>query len=156
METHTALMFGYFLGGPRDGWSGLASEKVRCESEYEGRAWLMPAVSYFDEAMRDENHPDHFQGQAEDQLGVLKRGYAESTQYTNAEGVSVAILGEVEDWSVLVCAKAIEVKGSAKLIGSDDLRVDASHYKALSRAMVSLELRAVQVKPGWHIASWEA
>ncbi|KAB7839492.1 hypothetical protein [Streptomyces mobaraensis] len=141
IENHTALMYGYRLGGPADDWVGLASDLTRYSAD--GDSWLMPQVSWATDAMREENHSDHFASAAEERL--VSFGLGELLLRTYSIGP--------DDEGLILAAVVREPDG--KPLALDPVAMsDASQYDApLARALSVLELHAHAAKPEWIWAS---
>ncbi|MCM2430931.1 hypothetical protein [Streptomyces sp. RKAG337] len=144
LENHEALVYGYRLGGPADGWIGLASELVRYN---DGRSsWTMPEVSWSTEAMREENHPDHFAGAAEDRLKEAGLGALQFQTYS---------LGWDEEGHILA-AVVHEPAGGPLILDPVAMGAATEHDASLTRALTVLELRPRTAKPEWIMASYYA
>ncbi|MFI6112715.1 hypothetical protein [Kitasatospora sp. NPDC051164] len=144
VENHEALMYGYRLGGPADGWVGLASDLTWCSAD--GSSWLMPQVSWATEAMREENHSDHFAGAAEERLAASGLSGLRLQTYS---------IGWDDDGHIL--AAVVKEPDGKPLVLDPSAMGAASQYDAvLARALSVLELRARTAKPEWIMASYYA
>ncbi|MFJ5740077.1 hypothetical protein [Streptomyces microflavus] len=146
IENHTAMMYGYRLGGPADNWSGLANELVRCAASTDGSSWLIPQVSWETKGMREENHPDHFAAAAEARLAAS--GLQSLLLWTYS-------LGREDEGHII--AAAIHEPECGPLVLDPGTMAAASQYDAaLAQALSVLELRPHAANPEWITANYYA
>ncbi|MEU6405390.1 hypothetical protein [Streptomyces sp. NPDC046985] len=146
IENHAAMMYGYRLGGPADGWAGLANELVRCTDSIDGSSWLMPRVSWETEDMREENHPDYFAAAAAERLA--------------ASGLESLFLRTYSlGWEVeghIVAAVIHQPEGGPLALTPATMAAASQHDAVLARALSVLELRTLATKPEWIMANYYA
>ncbi|MFD8684955.1 hypothetical protein [Streptomyces sp. NPDC059641] len=137
-------MYGYRLGGPADDWAGLASDLTRYSAG--GESWLMPQVSWATDAMREENHSDHFTGAAKERLVSFGLGELLLRTYS---------IGPDDEGHILA---AVVCEPDEKPLALDAVAMsDASQYDVpLARALSMLELHAHAADPEWIWASYYA
>ncbi|MFD3664627.1 hypothetical protein ACFWVF_29205 [Streptomyces sp. NPDC058659] len=144
IENRTALMYGYRLGGPADGWPGLASALTWHSAD--GASWLMPQVSWATDAMREENHSDHFAAAAEERLASF--GLGELLLRTYSIGW--------DDEGHILAAVVREPGGKPLAVDSAAMSAASQHDAPLARALSVLELHVHAAKPEWIMASYYA
>ncbi|WP_432139184.1 hypothetical protein [Streptomyces sp. bgisy154] len=144
IENHTALMYGYRLGGPADGWAGLASDLTWYSAE--GESWLMPRVSWATEAMREENHGDYFAGAAQERLAAFGLGELLLRAYS---------IGP-DDQGHILAATVREAEGEPLPLDVAAMSATSQYDEPLVRALSVLELRPHARKPEWIMASYYA
>lgn len=144
IEKHTALTYGYRLGGSADGWAGLASDLTWCSAD--GESWLMPRVSWATDTMLEENHGDHFAGAAEERLAAF--GLGELLLWTYSIGL--------DDEGHILAALVREPDGKPLTLDPAAMSDVSQHDEPLARALSVLELRPHAMKPEWIMASYYA
>ncbi|WP_030390649.1 hypothetical protein [Streptomyces sp. NRRL S-241] len=143
IEKHEALMYGYRLGGPANDWEGLTNELVRYT---DGSSFLMPRVPWETEAMREENHSDHFAAAAEERLAANGLGSLFLRTYS---------LGWDEDGHILA-AVVHQPESGPLTLDPTAMSAASQHDEALTQALSVLELRTRASKPEWIMASYYA
>ncbi|MGY3677303.1 hypothetical protein [Streptomyces sp. TE33382] len=144
IENHTALIYGYRLGGPADGWAGLASDLTWYSAD--GESWLMPQASWATDAMREENHSDHFAAAAEERLAAF--GLGELLLRTYSIGP--------DDEGHILAAVVREPDGKPLTLDAAAMSAAPQHDAALARALSALEVHPHAAKPEWIMASYYA
>ncbi|GLX22575.1 hypothetical protein [Streptomyces lavendulae] len=143
IENHEALMYGYRLGGPADNWVGLTNELVRYT---DGSPFLLPRVPWETEAMREENHSDHFAAAAEEVLAANGLGSLFLRTYS---------LGWEEEGHILA-AVVHEPESGPLTLDPASMSAASQYDESLKRALSVLELRTCASKPEWIMASYYA
>ncbi|MGP3690803.1 hypothetical protein ACTVZO_40055 [Streptomyces sp. IBSNAI002] len=144
ISNHDVLVYGYRLGGPADNWVGLSGELVRYGDA--GSSWPMPRVSWSTEAMREENHSDHFAAAAEERLTEAGLGALRLQTYS---------LG-YDDEGYILAAVVHESAGGPTTFNPAAMSAAAQHDASLTRALSVLELRTRATTPEWIMASYYA
>ncbi|MFJ9574675.1 hypothetical protein [Streptomyces bacillaris] len=146
IENHTAMMYGYRLGGPADNWAGLANELFPYTDSIDGSSWSMPRVPWETEDMREENHPDYFAAAAEERLA--------------ASGLDSLLLRTYSlGWEVeghIIAAVIHQPESGPLAVDPAAMAAASQHDAALAQALSVLELRTHAANPEWIMASYYA
>ncbi|MFZ3492212.1 hypothetical protein ACODT5_03045 [Streptomyces sp. 5.8] len=144
ISNHVALAYGYRLGGPADNWVGLSGELVRYGDA--GSSWPMPRVSWSTEAMREENHSDHFAAAAEERLAEAGLGALRIQTYS---------IGW-DDEGYILAAAVNEPAGGPTALDPAAMGAASQHDASLTRALSVLGLSTRATAPEWIMASYYA
>lgn len=144
ISNHDVLVYGYRLGGPADNWVGLSGGLERYGDV--GSSWPMPRVSWSTEAMREENHPDHFGAAAEERLTEAGLGSLRIQTYS---------IG-YDDEGYILAAVMHESSGSPTALNPAAMSLASKHDSSLTQALSVLELSTLAAAPEWIMASYYA
>lgn len=146
---HVRGGYGFRLGGPFEKWSGLKNDISDVIGRYE--RWTLPNIPWVvsNEAITEENHPDHFQGAAEKMLSAL-----------GIEGISVMLFEDGDEhwtYALVAAEKGEEFSCDPIVITEGDFYEAQQYDEKLSRAVAALgfELKG-DIKPSWIVGFYEA
>ncbi|GAA2970337.1 hypothetical protein GCM10010519_01940 [Streptomyces lactacystinicus] len=106
----------------------------------------MPQVPWATDAMREENHSDHFAAAAEDRLAAF--GLGELLLRTYSIGP--------DDEGHILAAVVREPDGKPLTLDPATMGATSQHDAPLARALSALELHPHATKPEWIMASYYA
>ncbi|NUU20933.1 MAG: hypothetical protein HOV68_05365 [Streptomycetaceae bacterium] len=130
------LAYGYCLGGPADGWSGLANGLTRY-STYADHSWLLPQVPWVDDEM---DHMDHVSSGGEELLAAAGLSAVKLEQYS---------IDHDEELGLILAAVVHEPTAGPAMLDVDAMAAAALHDASLARALSILGLRTHADKPQW-------
>jgi len=156
VQTHMRLSYGYLLGGPYNKWASLANNLATFVDN--GDTWTLPNVSWLDEDMKSENHPDFFSEGAEARLAQAGLGAPVIDRWDRGEGLQIAYYERDEEWDwYLVLAAIVRDGTEVQTLTQADIEEGARHNEILLRGMEVLELVPAEgIVPCWLLGKYEA